>query len=264
MIVGGKLSPWRQNSANDHEFAGVGVTALLWGLVGSSSLLVGAAIAYVRPPGQRTTALIMAFGVGVLISAVAYDLVEEAFNHGEGAYVFAGLAVGALTYYLVDLAIDRSGGEHRKRSTGAQADGSGAAIAAGSVLDGIPESVVLGTTLIGGGGIETAVLVAIFLSNLPEAMAATVGLRKAGTSARNVWAIWIATTLVSGAAAGIGYAVLGNADPNAVAVVQAFAAGALLTMLIDTMIPEAHEFGGRETGLVTVVGFAVAFGLSSL
>lgn len=240
------------------------MTALFWGLLASSSLPIGAAIAYIRPPGQRTTALIMAFGVGVLISAVAYDLVEEAFDHGEGFTVFGGLAVGALTYYLVDLAIDRAGGEHRKRSTGQQASGSGAAIAAGSVLDGIPESIVLGTTLIGGGGIETAVLVAIFLSNLPESMAATVGMRKAGTSARNVWALWIATTVVSGAAAGIGYTVLGDAGPNSIAMVQAFAAGALLTMLIDTMIPEAHEFGGRETGLVTVVGFAVAFGLSSL
>lgn len=240
------------------------MTALLWGLLASSSLLVGAAIVLIRPLGQRAVALVMAFGAGVLISAVAYDLVEDAFEHGEGTTIFIGLALGALTFYAGDLVIDKMGGEHRKRSTGVQASGSGAAIAFGTVLDGIPESVVLGATLVGGGGVSLAMLAAVFLSNLPEAMSATAGLVKAGTERTKLWALWITTTLVSGLAAGIGYSLLGDASPSAVAMVQAFAAGALLTMLIDTMIPEAYEFGGRTTGLVTVLGFAVAVGLSSL
>lgn len=240
------------------------MTALLWGLLASSSLLVGAAIVLIRPLGQRAVALVMAFGAGVLISAVAYDLVEDAFEHGEGNTIFIGLALGALTFFAGDLVIDRMGGEHRKRSTGVQAGGSGAAIAFGTVLDGIPESVVLGATLVGGGGISLAMLAAVFLSNLPEAMSATAGLVKAGTKPAKLWALWTTTTVVSGAAAAIGYSLLGGASPGAVAMVQAFAAGALLTMLIDTMIPEAYEFGGRATGLVTVLGFAVAVGLSTL
>ena len=236
----------------------------MWGLVASSSLLIGATIVLVRPLRQRTVALVMAFGAGVLISAVAYDLVQDAFEHSDAMTLLLGLAAGAFTFYFGDLAIDRMGGEGRKRSTGVQASGGGAAIALGTVLDGIPESVVLGTTLVGGGGVSTAMLAAIFLSNLPEAMSATAGLSKSGTSRRSIMLLWAGTTLVSAIAAGLGYTLLGSAAGDSVAFVQAFAAGALLTMLTDTMVPEAYEFGGPATGLVTVLGFSVAFGLSTL
>lgn len=235
-----------------------------WGLLASSSLLLGAAVVLWRPPGKRLIGLIMAFGAGVLISAVAYDLVEDASTRTSGWVLLAGLAAGALTFFVGDLLIDRVGGEGRKRSTGVQAQGQGGAIALGTVLDGIPESVVLGSTLVGGGGVSVAMLAAVFLSNLPEAMSATSGLVQAGTSKRRLWTLWGSTTAVSAVAAGVGYLALGSASGATVAVVQAFAAGALLTMLVDTMIPEATEFGGPVTGLVTVLGFATAFGLSSI
>ncbi|WP_454042431.1 ZIP family metal transporter [Cellulosimicrobium sp. Marseille-Q8652] len=242
-----------------------------WGLLASSSLLVGAAVVLWRPPGQRAVGLVMAFGAGVLISAVAYDLVEDASRSVSGWLLLAGLAGGALTFFVGDRVIDNLGGEGRKRSTGVQrhtvqaAGGSGgAAIALGTVLDGIPESVVLGATLIGGGGVSVAMLAAVFLSNLPEAMAATSGLLKSGTRPSQLWMLWGSTTVVSALAAGFGYLALDGASPAVVAVTQAFAAGALLTMLVDTMIPEATEFGGPVTGLVTVLGFATAFGLSSI
>ncbi|WP_402463976.1 ZIP family metal transporter [Isoptericola aurantiacus] len=235
-----------------------------WGLLGSSSLIIGALLVLWRTPSRRVTGLIMAFGAGVLISAVAYDLVEDASQDASGWVLLAGLSAGALTFFGGDLLIDRYGGDDRKRSTGAQSQGTGGAIALGTVLDGIPESVVLGSTLVGGGGISVAVLAAVFVSNLPEAMAATVGLRQAGTSTVRLFVLWGSTTLVSAVAAGVGYAALGGAAPGVLAVVQAFAAGALLTMLIDTMIPEATEFGGPVTGLVTVLGFASAFGLSAI
>ncbi|MCK0116119.1 ZIP family zinc transporter [Isoptericola sp. S6320L] len=235
-----------------------------WGLVGSSSLVLGALLVLWRTPSRRLTGLIMAFGAGVLISAVAYDLVEDASESAGGWLLLAGLAAGALTFFVGDLLIDRSGGDHRKRSTGAQSGGAGGAIALGTVLDGVPESVVLGSTLVGGGGVSIAVLVAVFVSNLPEAMAATVGLRQAGMSTIRLLSLWGSTTLVSAVAAGIGYAALAGAPPEILAVVQAFAAGALLTMLVDTMIPEASQFGGPVTGLVTVLGFASAFGLSAI
>ena len=236
--------------------------ALFWGFVASSSLLIGAAIVLVRPLSQRAIALVMAFGAGALISAVAYDLVEDAYEHADGMTLFAGFAAGALAFYAGDYLIDRWGGAHRKRSTGMQATGNGAAIAFGTVLDGIPESIVLGATLV--SGLSWTFLIAVFLSNLPEAMSATTGLRWAGRSTRSILALWLATVVVSALAAAGGNAILGDSPGGTVALVQAFAAGALLTMLADTMIPEAYEFGGRTTGLVTALGFSVAFGLSTL
>lgn len=239
------------------------MTGFWWGLLGSSSLLIGAAVVMWRPLGQRLVGLVMAFGAGVLISAVAYDLVEDAAQRASGWVLLAGLAAGALTFFVGDLLIDRFGGRGRKRSTGEQADGSGGAIALGTVLDGVPESVVLGSTLV-GGAVSVPVLAAVFLSNLPEAMSATAGLLRSGMTRGRLMALWAGTTLISGVAAGVGYAALGSASPGMLAVVQAFAAGALLTMLVDTMIPEATEFGGPVTGLVTVLGFATAFGLSAI
>lgn len=128
----------------------------------------------------------------------------------------------------------------------------------------MPESVVLGTTLVAGSGVSWAILAAVFLSNLPESMAATTGLLKSGARPSQLMLLWGATTLVSGIAAGLGYTLLGDASGATVALVQAFAAGALLTMLTDTMIPEAYEHSGPATGLVTVLGFTVAFGISTL
>jgi len=238
--------------------------AFLWGLAASSSLLIGALLVFVRPLSQRAVALVMAFGAGVLLSAVAYDLVEDAFERSDATTLLIGLGAGAVTFYAGDLLIDRMGGADRKRSTGAQATGGGAAIAFGTVLDGVPESVVLGTTLLHSGGISVAMLAAVFLSNLPEAMAATTGLTSSGRSRLSVMVLWLTTTLVSALAAAVGFTVLADASGGSVAFVQAFAAGALLTMLTDTMVPEAYEFGGLSTGLVTVLGFSVAFGLSTL
>lgn len=237
---------------------------MLWGLLASSSLVIGALIVMARPLPQRFVALIMAFGAGVLISAVAYDLVEDAFDHSNGWVLLTGLTAGAVTFYVGDLLIDRLGGADRKRSTGAQAGGAGAAIAFGTVLDGVPESVVLGTTLAAGSGVSVAMLAAVFLSNLPEATSATVGLLRSGTSRRSVLLLWVGTTLVGGVASWAGWYFVGDAGGATTALVQAFAAGALLTMLTDTMVPEAYEFGGPSTGLVTVLGFSVAFGLSTL
>jgi ZIP family zinc transporter len=240
------------------------MSAFGWGLLASSSLLIGAVAVLVRPPSQRTVAMIMAFGAGVLISAVAYDLVEDAFEASNGVILIAGIAAGALSFYVGDLLLDHMGGRDRKSSSGAQQGGGAAAIALGTVLDGVPESVVLGTTMVAGSGVSLAILAAVFLSNLPESMAATSGLLKSGARPSQLMLLWGATTLVSGIAAGLGYTLLGDSSVATVALVQAFAAGALLTMLTDTMIPEAYQHSGPATGLVTVLGFTVAFGISTL
>lgn len=232
--------------------------AFFWGLVGGSALLLGAAVALVATIGRRELGLIMAFGAGVLISAVAYDLVEDAFSTSTVG-VGLGLAAGAAAFFAGDALIDRSGGSHRKSSTGEQADGNGLAIVLGAVLDGIPESVVLGLGLLAGDGVSVAFVVAVFLSNLPEGLAATSGLVRSGWARSRVLLLWGTVALVSALSAMVGYTVLEGADPSTVAFVQAFAGGAILTMLTDTMIPEAYAEEGRFVGVVTTAGFALAF-----
>ena len=238
--------------------------AAFWGFVGGVSLVLGAGAGLTLPVSRRTIGLIMGFGAGVLISALSFELTQEAFEVGGTDAVAIGLAAGALTFFAGDRVIDRRGGKHRKRSSGEQSEGNPQAIVLGAVLDGIPESVAIGVSLLGGKGVGVAVVAAVFLSNVPEALAAATGLRKAGHSGRWIMGLWLGVALVSAAAAAIGYAALGNASPDVIAVIQAFAAGAILTMLADTMMPEAFAEGGDLVGLVTVLGFAGAFVLSTV
>jgi ZIP family zinc transporter len=227
--------------------------------------VIGAVLAAWLPTDQRVVGIVMAFGAGVLISAVAYDLVEEAFETSAGAGgIGAGLFAGALTFFGGDALIDRMGGDQRKSSGGEQAAGSGLAIVLGAVLDGIPESIVLGIGLLGGTGVSVAFIAAVFISNLPEGLAATTGLLRAGWSRRDVLLLWGGVALVSALAALAGYAAFDGVTPSTVAFVLAFAGGAILTMLADTMMPEAFEQEGRLVGLVTATGFALAFFLHTI
>jgi ZIP family zinc transporter len=239
--------------------------SFLWGALASSSLVLGGLIALRIRIGARALGLVMAFGAGVLISAVAFELVEEAFDtsSGEGA-VALGLLTGSLVFFAGDAAIDRMGGNERKRSHGPQASGSALAIVLGIVLDGIPESAVLGLTVLQEGAVSVAFLVAVFLSNLPEAIAATTGLALSGWASRRILGLWLLVALVSALASLAGYALLDDASPRTVAFVLAFAGGAILTMLADTMMPEAFEHGGKLVGLLTTLGFALAFFVGSL
>jgi ZIP family zinc transporter len=236
-----------------------------WGALASTSLILGGVIALRVRVSNLVLGLVMAFGAGVLISAVAYELVLEAFETGKGSGgVALGLFAGCAAFSVGDLLIDRLGGAQRKRSGGEQAAGSPLAIVLGIVLDGIPESIVIGLGLLAGGGVSVAVLAAVFLSNLPEAVAATTGLSKAGWRRSNILWLWVLVTVVAGLSSLAGYALLQDASPNIVAFVLAFAGGAVLTMLADTMMPEAFEHGGRLVGVFTTVGFALAFALSTL
>ena len=233
--------------------------ALFWGVVSSGSLLVGALLALLRPANRRVLGLVMAFGAGVLVSAVAFELVEEGIHTaGRLREVAFGLFAGSLAYFAGDALIDRWGGRDRKRSGGQQAGGSGLAIVLGTVLDGVPESVVIGLTLVKGGSVGVALVVAVFLSNLPEAISGTAGLRAAHWSGARVVALWGSVVAVSTAATGAGYGIFADTSPKTVAIVLGFAAGAIITMLADTMMPEAFENGGRAVGLLTTIGFATA------
>jgi zinc transporter, ZIP family len=227
-----------------------------WGALGASSLILGGLLTMWLPIPRRVLGLIMAFGAGVLISAVAYELVEEAFDNGSGhGWVVAGLFVGSAVFFAGDWAIDRAGGE---------GGGMGLPITLGIVLDGIPESFVLGLTVLQGGTVSAAFLVAVFLSNLPEAIGATTGLLENGWSRTKVNALWVLVTVVSGLSALAGFALLDGASGDTIAFVLAFAAGAILTMLADSMMPEAFEKGGKLAGIVTTFGFAVAFAINVL
>jgi ZIP family zinc transporter len=239
--------------------------AFLWGLLAGSSLIVGGLLTVsVRIP-EILLGLIMAFGAGVLVSAVAYELVGEAFatSAGRGG-VALGLFAGAGVFFVGDTLIERFGGRERKSSGGEQSAGSPLAIVLGIVLDGIPESIVIGLGLLEGGGVSVAVIAAVFLSNLPEAIAATTGLAKAGWPRRRMLGLWSAVTVVCALASLLGYTAFDTASPRTVAIVLAFAGGAILTMLAQTMMPEAYKHGGRLVGLATTFGFALAFALTTL
>lgn len=240
-----------------------------WGLVGGSALVLGAGIAYVATLPQRLIAAVMAVGSGVLISAVAFDLMDEAFRQGGFDSTALGFVGGAAVYTLANIIVSRRGARHRKRSGSnpderqpdAQSD-SGAAIAIGALLDGIPESVVIGVSLLGGGGVSAVTVAAVFLSNVPEGLSSAAGMKAAGRGARYIFGVWGGIAIASAIAAMIGNIALAGASPDLIAAVTAVAAGAILAMLVDTMIPEATEATHDYSGLIAVIGFLAAFVLS--
>ena len=241
------------------------IEAAAWGFVASSSLIIGGVLALTLRPSRRLVGLVMAFGAGVLISAVSYELVAEAAATAErGRAVAAGLFAGCGVFFAGSWLIDRLGGGDRKDPGGAQAGGVALAIVLGIVLDGIPESLVIGLGLLLGEGVSVAVLAAVFLSNLPEAIAATTGLAAAGWKTSRIYGLWFLVAAVSALSSLAGFALFDDASPNTVAFVLAFAAGAILTMLADTMMPEAFEQSGKLVGLCTTFGFALAFAISTL
>lgn len=239
----------------------------LWGLAAGGALVVGALVAWLTNVPQRIVASVMAFGAGVLISALAFDLVDEAERSGGLLPTVVGFIAGSVAYLLANLVLARRGARHRKRSGDQQPseheqDGSGTAIAVGALLDGIPESVVLGLSLLGGNGVGIPVLAAIFISNLPEGLSSAAGMKRSGRPARYVFGVWIGVALASGAAGLLGCLLLEGASVQVVSVITALAAGAILTMVADTMIPEAFERTHLYAGLLATLGFLAAFTIS--
>lgn len=245
----------------------VWLQAGLWGLLAGAALLVGAAIGYWCRVPRRFIAAVMAFGSGVLLSALSFELMEEAYEIGGFGSTAVGFLGGAVVFTVANLALSGLGAKHRKRSgeqqpSESEDEGSGLAIALGALLDGVPESIVIGLSLLGGGGVSVAAVAAIFLSNLPEGLSSAAGMKNAGRKATYIFGVWGAIALTCGIAALVGYTVFQQLSPAVIAATTAIAAGAILAMLADTMIPEAFEEAHEMAGLITVAGFLCAFVLS--
>ncbi|MDR1739851.1 MAG: hypothetical protein LBR45_03755 [Bacteroidales bacterium] len=241
------------------------------GLISGAAILIGALLGLYLKIGHRMIAAVMAFGSGVLISALSIDLMSDGFDQSQEPLMM-GLAflAGALVFVFGDYFIDNNGGKFRKSSHGMEQnlksenpeETSGGAIFLGTLLDGIPESFVVGASVAAGGAGGFVFIAAVFLSNLPEGMSGTVSMKMSGMSTRNIILLWLGTLAVTVLSAIGGYLFLGSASPMVNASMMAFASGAILAMLCDTMIPEAFKFGGRFVALITVIGFLLAFMLS--
>jgi zinc transporter, ZIP family len=235
--------------------------ALVAGFLAASTLLLGGIIAVLRPIESRTIGLIMAFGAGALISSVAYELVEEAYNIAAGdPWVGLAFFAGAFVFYIGDVLIERLGGANRKSARGEQS-GAALGIMLGSVLDGIPETFVLGISVVGGGALSIAYFAGVALSNLPEGLSSTAGLLKAGYERKWILGMWVLIVVTSAISAALGFTIFSAVSTFSGAALLTFAGGAILTMLADSMMPEAFKDTGKLAGLLTALGFAVIFAL---
>jgi zinc transporter, ZIP family len=233
------------------------LSALLWGAVAASSLVIGALLGVARQWDTRLIGAVLGFGAGALISGVSFELVEEGLRAAGGGPVAVGLALGALAFFLGDRAVERMGG----RSGGAAA---GFPLLLGALLDGIPEQVVLGIGLAAGEGVSIALLVAIFVSNLPESIGSAIDMKSAGRPSRMIIVGWLIVAVVCTLATVGGYWVSSLVGDRFTGGVDGFAAGALLVMLVGSMIPEANDKASISAGLTAVLEFAVAAGLSAI
>jgi ZIP family zinc transporter len=240
------------------------LAALAWGALAASSLVVGALLAFARPWPTRWVGLVLAFGAGALISAISFELWLEGAKTGGLGITAIGLAVGALTYFTLDAAIARRHSAGHGRPARAGAAEAGPALALGAFLDGVPEQMALGIGLAAGEGVSVGLLVAIFVSNLPEAIGSATDMREGGTTRRTIMRLWLAVAAICTIASVVGYAAASGTAGDFKAAIDGFAAGALIVMLIDSMVPEATRESGRTAGLVTTLGFAVGTALATV
>lgn len=244
------------------------ISAFIWGLVSGSALIIGALIGLYTKLPHKVIAAIMAYGSGVLISTLSFELIDEAYNSGGIKSTAIGFVAGAAFYTICNLLLVKRGAQRRKhpvkQTEENEQQGSGLAIALGSIMDGIPESIVIGLGLIQGNRVSYVAVIAIFLSNIPESLSSATGMKNAGRTTKYIVLLWTGICILMGLSSLAGYAVFSNFSNGANAATMAVAAGAILAMISDTMIPEAFRLTRNFTGIIIVMGFLTAYLLSKL
>lgn len=246
------------------------IQAVLWGGLAGSALIIGSLSGYFFKLSQRAVAGVMAFGSGALISALSFEMVGKAYDTGGLLSTATGFVLGAIIYSAANYLVSNCGAVYRKRSNlsnkldADQLYNNARAIAVGALIDGIPESIVIGLGLLQGGAVSVVTVIAIFVSNVPEALSSSVGMKNKGKSLVFILSIWGGIAVISSIFSGIGYLAFQNVSISVVAVTMAVAAGAILSMIVDTMIPEAFEETHNFAGLITVIGFLCAFILEKM
>lgn len=232
------------------------------GILAGGALLLGALIAWFFDVNIKVVASIMAFGAGVLIATLSFDLVTEAIELSGIWPTISGFAVGALAYVGINYLLDKYNVRNKRRKH--ENAGTGSGIAVGTLLDGVPESLVLGLSMVAGQGVSIPVLVAVLISNIPEGLSSTAHFKNSGRSGRFIFWLWGSVTLIFGISSLVGYTILADASPDITGFVIALAAGAILAMVSDTMIPEAYKTEHNLTGLLATLGFLCSLTLSEL
>ncbi|MBA1336977.1 MAG: Integral membrane protein [Firmicutes bacterium] len=231
--------------------------AALWGGIAGSAVYIGALAGLYFKVKKGLIGFIMAYGTGVLIGAATFELLALSLRAGGIELTVLSFVLGAMLFTLFDLVIARKGGKERKRSKERSGGSSGLAIFIGTVLDAVPESFIIGASLVGGHNVSWLLITAVFISNFPEGLSSSVGLRKGGYSKAKVQLLWLSVLGLSIISSMAGYVILNNKPESLAAVMSSFAAGAVVSMASSTMMPEAYEEGGP------VVGFLAALGLIS-
>jgi ZIP family zinc transporter len=241
------------------------VHAFLWGLLATSSLIMGGIIAFRVSLGNRILGMIMAFGAGTLISAVSYELIFNAVRLSKGSgYPAFGLFTGAFTFFFSDKLIEQFGAKSHMQIDSTRHSNLVVPMILAIILDGIPESIVIGLGMLEGGKVSLAMLVAVFISNLPEAIAGTSGMKTNGWGRNKIFFLWLFIAIVCAFSTLAGFTLFSNTSDNWLSFIDAFAGGAILIMLANSMIPEAYEHGGKLTGIVTVLGFFISVAMVTM
>ncbi|MBN9605969.1 MAG: hypothetical protein J0G30_05095 [Actinomycetales bacterium] len=230
----------------------------LGGLAAASTLLIGALAAWFLPVPRAVVAGIMAFGAGVLIATLAYSLVQDANEAGGILPTVGGFLAGAVLFVVLDHLVSSRGASRPARS-GDDKDSSGVLLALGALIDGVPESIALGLTVASGGALSIPVLAAIAISNVPEGLSSSAAMKADGRTAGFVFGMWGGIAGASAIAALVGFAALRDAPPEVIAVVETIAAGGILAMVSNSMIPDAFRRDRALTGLIAAAGFVLAF-----
>ncbi|WP_019670251.1 ZIP family metal transporter [Eudoraea adriatica] len=231
----------------------------LIGLLSSSSLIIGGVLASRFTLEKRMIGIIMGFGAGTLISAVSYELIFEAVQIAKrSGFPAYGFFSGALTFLLADWLIGRFSFSKTQKPDPNSHTALIVPMILAIILDGIPESIVLGLGIFEYGSVSLSMLVAIFISNLPEAIAGSVGMKEGGWSRKKIIILWFGIALFCAVATLLGFTLFSNISPSWMAFINAYAGGAILMMLANSMIPEAYENGGKLAGVFTILGFFVS------